>query len=104
MDFFNVIMVFLGIVAIFAGAYEWAKKTVVCRNVRASTPEQIRKFSPIDGFTYIGEGILVILLAFENYLPFMKTRAAEYIVCALIVALAVYNYIMAKKLLNNFKE
>ena len=41
MDFINVLMVFVGIVAVFAGIYELAKRTVIGRNVKASTPDSV---------------------------------------------------------------
>ena len=104
MEFINVVMVFIGLVAIFAGAYEYTKKTVVGRNVRASTPEQIRRFSVYDAFTYIGEGVLVILLAFSDYIPFMNSEVASITVTVLIGVLLVFNYVMAKKLLNSFPK
>ena len=100
MDFINVLMVFVGIVAVFAGIYELAKRTVIGRNVKASTPEQIKKFSVADGIFYILEGISVILMAFEDHLPFVNSNAIAILIAALLVA----DMIAARKLLNNFSE
>lgn len=104
MEFISVLMVFIGLIAVFAGTYELTKKTVVGRNVRASKPEQIRKFSEIDGATYLGEGVLVIVLAFSDYLPFVSTVPGKTVIVVLIVTLVIFNYIMARKTLDNFTD
>lgn len=104
MEFVNVVMVFIGLVAIFVGTFEYMKKTVVGRNVRASKPEQIRNFSVVDAFTYIGEGVLVILLAFSDYIPFLAGEASRTVLVVLLLALVVFNYIMAKKMLDGFPK
>ena len=104
MDFINLLMVFVGIIAVCTGMYEIAKKTVAGRNTAASTQEQIRKFSTIDGTTYIIEGTVVILMAFSDYIPFLGTTAGLYTAAGILVACVIYNFVMAKKLLNNFPE
>lgn len=93
-------MVLVGIVSILVGAYELIKKTVVARNVAASTPEEIRKFSTIDGITYLVEGVLVILLAFSDQLPFMQNAFAPMLCLVMIITVVVINYIMARKILS----
>ncbi len=100
MDTIGVIMVLVGIIAILVGAYELMKKTVVGRNVSASTPEEIRKFSTIDGITYLVEGVLVILLAFSDQLPFMQNAFAPTLCFAMIVTVVVINFVMARKILS----
>ena len=100
MDTIGVIMVLVGIIAILVGAYELMKKTVVGRNVSASTPEEIRKFSTFDGITYLVEGILVILLAFDEQLPFMQNSVAPLLCLMMIITVVIINFIMAKKILS----
>ncbi|MCQ2401083.1 MAG: hypothetical protein MJ059_04065 [Lachnospiraceae bacterium] len=104
MELVQLLMVFIGIVAVCMGMYEIAKKTVAGRNTAASTQEQIRRFSTIDGTTYIIEGSVVILMAFSDYIPFMGTTAGLYTGLGILIACVVYNFIMAKKILNNFPD
>ena len=104
MDFINLLMVFIGIIAVCTGMYEIAKKTVAGRNTAASTQEQIRKFSTIDGTTYIIEGTVVILMAFSDYIPFLGTAAGLYTAAGTLVACVIFNFVMAKRILNNFTK
>lgn len=104
MDLINLLMVFIGIVAVCMGMYEIARKTVAGRNTSASTADQIRKFSRVDGTTYIIEGTVVILMAFSDYIPFMGTTAGLYTAAGTLIACVIFNFIMAKKLLNNFHD
>lgn len=93
-------MVLFGIVSVCVGVYELVKKTVVGRNVSASTPEEIKKFSKVDATTYLVEGVLVICLGFDKYLPFMNNSIAPIVIFIAIVIMVIYNYRMAKKMLS----
>lgn len=104
MDIYGLVLVFLGIVAFCMGSYELAKKTVVGRSTSASTPEQIRRFSKVDGCCYLAEGGLAILLAFSEQIPFLAADGAKLVLVLLFVAVMIYNFVMARKLLNNFPK
>lgn len=101
MDLIGLILVFFGVVALCMGVYELAKQTIVGRNTSASTPEQIRKFSKIDGICYIIEGLAAILLAFSDYIPFLAGKGTLAL-GAIVVITMIVNFILARKYLNNF--
>lgn len=100
MDTINLIMVLFGIIAVMTGGYELLKKTVVGRNVAASKPEEIAKFSKIDGITYLVEGVCAILLGFSDQIPFMQNGVVKILAVVLIVAAIIMNFVMARKMLS----
>ena len=104
MDIYGLVLVFLGTVAVCMGAYEIAKKTVVGRNTSASTSEQIRSFAVVDGVCYIAEGTVAILLAFAQQLPLLSGDVPKTVLVVLLAGIMIYNFVMAKKLLNNFPK
>jgi len=104
MDISGLVLVFLGIIALGMGSYELYKKTVVGRNTSASTPEQIRKFSTVDGVCYLIEAGAAILLAFSEQIPFLKSGVAKLGLAVLLVVTMIVNYILARKMLGNFPE
>lgn len=104
MDLIQLLMVFVGIIAVCMGMYEIAEKTVAGRNTSASTQEQIRRFSLIDGTTYMIEGTVVIFMAFSDYIPFMGTTLGLYTGAGILVACVIFNFVMARRILNNFPD
>ena len=96
----ELVMILVGVIAVIMGVYELSMKKVVGRNVTASKPEEIVKFSRIDGVTYLIEGTLCILLGFSDYIPFMNGSIMPLVVLIAIIALVIFNYVMAKKILS----
>jgi len=100
MELIGLVLVFLGIIAFGVGAYELIKKTVVGRNTAASTEEQKRAFSKVDGCCYIGEGIIALLLAFSNQL-FGDNQIVLILLAVIFIGIMVFNFIMARKMMGD---
>lgn len=104
MDTYGLILVLLGIIAFCMGCYELYKKTVVGRNTSASTPEQIRKFSTVDGVCYLIEATVAFLLAFSEQIPFLKADGPKLALAVVFVITMIVNFVLARKMLANFPE
>jgi len=105
MDIYGLVLVALGLIALGMGVYELYKKTVVGRNISASTPEQVREFSRIDGICYLVEALVAFLLAFSEQIPFLAgSDYAKFALAVIFVCTMVANFILARKMLNNFPD
>jgi len=104
MDIYGLVLVFLGIIALCMGTYELYKKTVVGRNTSASTPEQIRRFSKVDGICYLVEAAVALLLAFSGQIPFLASDGAKLALAVIFLGTMIVNFVLAKKMLNNFPD
>ena len=100
MEMFDNFCTVIGAVAIVIGIYEIITKRLVGRKLEDVPKERQLKFLPFDVATYIGCGILMMLLGLNAYLPFMNNGIIIMVVIVLSIAIVGMNAYFGNKILG----